>query len=217
MRKITKSGVIGLAVLVAGFGTTNIVEARGAKNSGSGHYQQKNMKQYRKADADCSGKISSDEFCGSDKRFDKIDKNGDGEIGKKEYKHSKIQQKNRKQNKKQYRKADADCSGKISSDEFRGSQKRFDKIDKNGDGEIGKKEYKSAKNKKMRAERSLKRFQEADEDKNGSLSRGEFAGSDEAFSHLDRNGDGVVSPGEHRLGNYDYDVDDDGDYDDISE
>ena len=142
MRNIAKSGIIGLAVLTVSFAGVGTVEASGRCGRQScNKSQQKNRKQYKRADTDRSGKISNDEFRGSDKRFCRMDKNDDGEIGKWEYSKNKHHQKHSKQ----YKRVDSDGSGKISSEEYRGSDKRFDRIDKNDDGEIGKWEYRKTK------------------------------------------------------------------------
>ena len=129
----------------------------------------KQSKVISKHDKDGDGKLSKDEFQGSDKAFDNLDKNENGYIDKDEA-HKARKDKSKKGKKGYLKKYDEnDDDGKLSKDEFQGSDKAFDNLDKNQDGYIDKdeaykaREERSKKNKKGKSDKLSK--DEDDDDK----------------------------------------------------
>jgi Ca2+-binding EF-hand superfamily protein len=124
-----------------------------------------------KYDKDEDGKISKDEFKGSDKAFDNLDKNQDGYIDKDEA--QKDRKKQSKKGEKGYiNKYDKDGDGKLSKDEFPGSDKAFSNLDKNQDGYIDKSEAQKDRNeredgskKKKKGKHDKKNKDKGDDDK----------------------------------------------------
>jgi Ca2+-binding EF-hand superfamily protein len=106
-----------------------------------------------KHDKDNDGKLSKDEFPGSDKAFNNLDKNQDGYIDKDEA--HKPRKDWSKKGKRGYIDAhDKDNDGKLSKDEFPGSDKTFDNLDKNQDGFIDKDEAHKARKDRLEKEKN---------------------------------------------------------------
>ena len=149
-----------------------------------------------KYDKDENGKLSKDEFPGSDKAFNDLDKNQDGYLDENEARKAR-KQKSMKEKKGYLNKHDENGDGKLSKDEFPGSDKAFGKLDQNQDGYIDKGEAHKA-----RKERSQKKTQayliKYDKNGDGKLSKDEFSGSDEAFEKFDKNQDGYIDEIEAR-------------------
>ena len=109
-----------------------------------------------KHDKDDDGKLSKDEFPGSDNAFDNLDKNQDGYIDKDEAR--KAPKKQSKKGEKGYiNKYDKDGDGKLSKDEFPGSDNAFDNLDKNRDGYIDKSEAHKAREEQSKKKKKGKR------------------------------------------------------------
>ena len=149
-----------------------------------------------KYDKDENGKLSKDEFPGSDEGFEKFDKNQDGYIDEDEVRKAR-KEKPKKERKGYLNKHDKNGDGKLSKDEFPGSDEAFDNFDKNQDGYIDKDEAHKA-----RKERTKKKTQayliKYDKNGDGKLSKDEFPGSEEAFEKFDKNKDGSIDEDEAR-------------------
>ena len=97
---------------------------------------------------------------------------------------------------------DTDRNGVISPGEWQGSRESFDRFDRNLDGAVTQAELNEGKQKHK--DKSLKGKQRLDRDGNGVVTPGEWNGSDESFRRLDTNDDGVLSGTElHRKGKKD--------------
>ena len=149
-----------------------------------------------KNDTDNDGKLSKEEFPGSDKAFDYLDKNRDGYIDKSEALKAR-KDLSTKEEKGFFSKNDKDHDGKLSKDEFPGSDEAFDHLDKNRDGHIDKAEALEArKDASTRGKKDY--FNENDKDHDGKLSKEEFSGSAKAFNYIDKNRDGYIDKDEVR-------------------
>jgi Ca2+-binding EF-hand superfamily protein len=97
---------------------------------------------------------------------------------------------------------DTDGDGLISLQEFTNPPDLFDRLDMNEDGSITREEAEQARQQHQAemAELAAERFKEADKDQNGFLSPDEFPGPDHAFTRLDTNSDGQLSPEEMAAG-----------------
>ena len=110
---------------------TSIVAQAASPRSGSGNFIQN-------FDKDGDGKVSKDEFTGPDKVFDAHDKNQDGYIDEGEAPTGRPPGAMKGGNFIQD--FDKDGDGKVSKDEFTGSDKVFDLHDKNQDGYLDESE-----------------------------------------------------------------------------
>lgn len=151
---------------------------------------------FLKNDTDHDGRLSKDEFPGSDNAFDYLDKNGDGYIDKSEALKAR-KELSEKEEKGFFSENDKDHDGKLSKDEFPGSDEAFDYLDKNRDGYIDKAEaLEVRKDASTRGGKDY--FSENDKDHDGKLSKEEFSGSDKAFNYIDKNRDGYIDKDEVR-------------------
>ena len=89
---------------------------------------------------------------------------------------------------------DEDGDGKISMDEFPGSDERFQEFDENGDGFLESAEMPTrgsgGRDERGRGGEMMERL---DKDGDGRISMQEFPGPDERFEEMDTNGDGFIS------------------------
>jgi len=179
-------------------------------------------------DQDKDGKVSKEEFRGSDRAFNRFVRNHDGFIDKTE-----VPKGPPPQGPPQGQKAgppphgargdgfiqnfDQDKDGKVSKEEFRGSDQRFNRLDRNHDGFIdkievpkgpppqgqkagpppqGQKAGPPPQGQKAgpppQGARGGDFIQNFDQDKDGKVSKEEFRGSDQGFNRLDRNHDGFI-------------------------
>ena len=148
-----------------------------------------------KHDRDEYGKFAKDELPRLHRDFDSSYNNQDGYLAKEENQKAR-KEKSKNKKKGYFKKHDKNEDGKISKDEFPGSDKAFEKIDKNQDGYIDKDEARKAR--KKRAKRNKKYLKKHDKNEDGKLSKDEFPGSDEAFDKFDKNQDGFIDQREVR-------------------
>lgn len=97
-----------------------------------------------------------------------------------------------------WKQMDQDSDQRISRSEWKGSSDAFDRLDADKDGFLTRQELRS-KVKDARDKRG-RNFRGMDENNDGSISRSEWKGNDEAFHRLDANNDGVLSRDELRKG-----------------
>jgi Ca2+-binding EF-hand superfamily protein len=105
---------------------------------------------------------------------------------------------------RQFQQADRNGDGVLTRQEARQGApdvlRKFDRLDANHDGAVSRQELENAY--KTRAQREFERFRALDTDKDGYLSRDEFAREAPqgkgAFSALDANGDGKISQQEYQ-------------------
>ncbi|MFN0057037.1 MAG: EF-hand domain-containing protein [Planctomycetota bacterium] len=90
--------------------------------------------------------------------------------------------------------ADANGDRAIDRREFPGRPKRLERPDRNSDGQLDSTDR--AEHRKQVRERVRTRIRQADENRDGRLSRSEFPGHDERFARLDANGDGFIDRAE---------------------
>ena len=196
MKSIGKLSVVFLAVATSGFIGIDSVEARGGHGGGSRSGASGYSGGGRSSYSSSSGYSYGGNSYGGNSNGYSYGGNSGSSACTNSQNRKKKQQQNRHKNLKRYNKADTDGSGKLTSDEFRGSDQRFDRIDKNNDGEVGRREMNQA----HKRTRQKNRFQTRDADGNNHISRSEFGGTDQQFAGFDRNGDGQISVGEYRLG-----------------
>jgi len=146
-------------------------------------------------DKDGDGKVSKQEFTGTQDHFTSLDKNNDGFIDQNEKPAAgkSIDQsiKGAAKGGNMIQNLDKNGDGKISKDEFAGPAEVFTTLDKNKDGFIDQNEKPPApmgKGGNMR--------QNADKNGDGKLSKDEFAGPAEVFTTLDKNKDGFIDQDE---------------------
>ena len=126
----------------------------------------------QKYDKDNDGKLSKEEFSGSDQAFSNLDKNQDGYIDKSEAQKDRNEReyRSKKENRGYIQKYDKDNDGKLSKEEFPGSDKAFSNLDKNQDGYIDKDEAKLATKERSKKEKKGKHDKsnkdKGDDDKN---------------------------------------------------
>jgi Ca2+-binding EF-hand superfamily protein len=153
-------------------------------------------------DKDKDGKLSKEEYPGSESAFKRADKNSDGFIDQTEAQtHSsmpQIQPQKEKRGIGYIKNFDKDRDGKLSKEEYPGSESAFKRADKNGDGYIDETEAQMGTPpvQPQKERRRTGYVQSFDKDKDGKLSREEYPGSEAAFKRLDINGDGFVDEDE---------------------
>ncbi len=90
---------------------------------------------------------------------------------------------------------DQDNDGRISHSEWKGNERAFSRIDANNDGFVTEEELRSAVQ-GLREKRGRPGLQQMDSNGDGNISRSEWKGDADVFNRLDRDNDGVLSPGE---------------------
>ncbi len=156
-------------------------------------------------DKDGDGKVSKQEFTGTEDHFTSLDKNNDGFIDQNEKPAAPMSKGgNMIQNR------DKNGDGKISKEEFAGPAEVFTALDKNNDGFIDQNEKPAAPmgkagsmiqnpDKKKPAAPMSKggnMIQNHDKNGDGKISKEEFAGPAEVFTALDKNNDGFIDQNE---------------------
>jgi len=135
----------------------------------------------RHFDKDGDGKVSKQEFTGTQDHFTRLDKNNDGFIDQTEKPATPPSVGGMMQN------PDKNGDGKISKEEFAGPAEVFTALDKNNDGFIDQTEKPAAPMGKGGA-----MMQNSDKNGDGKISKEEFAGPAEVFTALDKNKDGFI-------------------------
>ena len=139
--------------------------------------------------------MSRQEWKGPAELFDRLDKNGSGNIEPAELGGQQGNARGGNQRGRPFEDLDKNSDGYLDADD--GIQERILKrLDKDEDGRVSADEYSAARKRGARAgmERALKgMLRRFDEDRDGKVSRDEFSGSDERFERMDRNGDGFLS------------------------
>ncbi len=169
-----------------------------------------------KMDADGDGKVSKDEWKFRPQGFDRLDRNRDGFIDKRELKRAGGAgaggaARRMAQAKKQFQRLDANGDGGIDAEEapYPGLLKRFDT---DGDGKVtmeefakrrqrgnnrgkaqGKAKNNSAKRKAKRRGLSQGMLRRFDSDADGKVTLDEYPASPERFGELDADGDGFLT------------------------
>ena len=132
--------------------------------------------------------------------FDRIDKNGDGQVGKFELliaAHNRAHAVNEKTN-HFISKKDANGDGVLNVGELGVPKDIFDKIDKNSDGQVGKAEINTAFHARIQAisERTNHLIARKDTNGDGMLNIEELGVSEKLFAKIDKNGDGLAGRAE---------------------
>jgi len=158
----------------------------------------------QKFDKNEDGKLSQQEYPGSDTSFNNRDKNNDGYIDENEAHKGPIpdRQKREKRGGGYIQHFDRDKDGKVSREEYRGSDTAFDNWDKNNDGYIDENEAHKGPmpDRRKREKRGGGYIQHFDKDKDGKLSKEEYPGSDSSFNNRDENNDGYIDSNEIKKG-----------------
>ncbi|MHC5011752.1 MAG: EF-hand domain-containing protein [Planctomycetota bacterium] len=147
---------------------------------------------FRRFDQDRDGQVTRDEFPGSDERFDQLDVNGDGLLTDADRRPAPDAAPTDRAPATPTPRGPVDASdedgdGKLSRDEFEGSDEEWRRLDANGDGWITKDETGEDRGPDLAAI-----VARDDVDGDGRVSRREFTGTAEAFDALDRTRDGVL-------------------------
>jgi hypothetical protein len=183
-------GISKTALVVAIFGTilgfTGIgVAQTSVAGSGGSRFIQK-------FDQNGDGKVSMEEFPGPQDHFTNLDTSGDGYIDASEAPQGPPHHGMKEGGFIQ--KFDKDGDGKVSKEEFPGSQEQFTNLDTNGDGTIDASEApKGPPRHGMKGGGFIQRF---DKDGDGKVSKEEFPGPQDHFTTLDTNGDGYIDASE---------------------
>lgn len=156
---------------------------------------------FRGMDANNDGRISRDEWRGSDNSFRVHDWNNDGMLSEDEVRRggrrASVEPEdyspgnNRFLNWSEagFRSLDRNNDGTISSREWNYDTESFYRADRNRDGVLSRQEFLSTDMDDDRDDR----FAYLDANRNGRVERNEWHGGDDAFDWLDRNRDGVLS------------------------
>jgi len=182
--KIKAISKVGRAILVSGIifalAGTSLAQSSASSDSSSRFIQ--------KFDKDGDGKVSKEEFPGSEEHFNQLDVNGDGYIDASEA--PKGPPPHGMMGGDFIQRFDKDGDGKVSKAEFPGSEEHFNQLDANGDGYIDASEApKGPPHHGMMGGDFIQRF---DKDGDGKVSKAEFPGPEEHFNQLDVNGDGYI-------------------------
>ncbi len=86
---------------------------------------------------------------------------------------------------------DQDGDGKVSQDEFSGSDDHFTRLDQDGDGYVSENEAPQGPPRQGRKGGNF--IQDFDKDNDGKVSLDEFPGPDDHFAQFDQDGDGYLS------------------------
>jgi Ca2+-binding EF-hand superfamily protein len=158
----------------------------------------------RKFDKDEDGKLSKEEYPGSDTSFKNRDKNNDGYLDENEvYKGPSRERTQMGERGGGYiHHFDKDKDGKLSKEEYPGSDTSFNNRDKNSDGYIDEDEVHKGPSgmRSLKGERGDRYIRNFDKDKDGKLSKEEYPGSDTSFNNWDKNNDGYIDEDEARKG-----------------
>jgi len=159
---------------------------------------------FRGMDANNDGRISRDEWRGSDQSFNVHDWNNDGSLSGDEVRQggrrARVDDEDFSPNNNRFlnwteagfRGLDDNRDGVISSREWHYDTESFYRADRNRDGILSRQEFLSTDMDDDRDDR----FSYLDGNGNGRVDRSEWHGSDNAFDWLDRNRDGVLSRAE---------------------
>ena len=143
----------------------------------------------RRFDADKDGKITLEEFEGGRGKGNK--KRSKGKVRRRVLKLSALRRYDR----------DGNGDGKVSPDEYPASLERFKALDVDGDGFLTEKDIQLARDKPATKDAAkTSPFGSMDANGDGRLHRGEFNGSDDAWTSLDANQDGWLTPDEFKKG-----------------
>ena len=207
---------------------------------------EERMARFKESDKNGDGKVAADEFMGPPEAFKRLDKDGDGAITPAEVEASMkdappgVPGEKGDKGKTRFAKWDKNADGKLSREEFQGSDQTFKDLDKNGDGFLETSELDGFKPKQFggKGEKGKKPgegekpgdgdkpgepgmppppggpmpggempapggagglgalFSALDKDKDGKLSRSEFPGNDLEWKGLDKDGNGWITPDE---------------------
>jgi Ca2+-binding EF-hand superfamily protein len=155
-------------------------------------------------DKDKDGKISQEEYPGSQASFNKMDLNQDGYLDETELQksvpYSKAQMGERGSG--YIQRFDKNQDGKLSQEEYPGPASAFQRLDSNSDGFIDANEAPGTKplNQPQKIDRASGYIKNFDKDKDGKLSKEEYPGSESAFKRADKNGDGYIDETEAQMG-----------------
>lgn len=163
----------------------------------------------RQFDRDKDGKVSMEEYPGTDAVFKGADRDDDGFLEPKEL--LRLADKELDGIRKQMRSAgryeflqifDLNRDNQISPDEYDGPARLFKKFDDDGDGTVSYAELYPERMMEREAAKPKAEDQDVlsamDADKDGKVSREEFKGTDAAWKRLDRNGDGFLTRSDAR-------------------
>lgn len=150
---------------------------------------------FQDLDVDRDGRISRQEWNGSERTFEAYDRNGDGELTVAEVRQAR-------------RNSRGDAGDRLGLDD-RDEASRFDGLDANGDNRISRGEWRDGRDAFERLDENrdgvltraeltvdapaADRFEQLDVDRNGAITRGEWAESAASFTRLDTNRDGRLT------------------------
>jgi Ca2+-binding EF-hand superfamily protein len=155
-------------------------------------------------DKDQDGKLSPEEYPGSDTSFKRMDKNQDGYLDNTEVQKGRSHARPEMQQRGSgyIKNFDKDQDGKLSPGEYPGSDTSFKRMDKNQDGYLDNTEVQKGRSHarpemQQRGGGYIKNF---DKDQDGKLSPEEYPGSDTSFKRMDKNQDGYLDDTEVHKG-----------------
>jgi Ca2+-binding EF-hand superfamily protein len=176
----------------------------------SGIFTQKSIASDKKVnfidnfDKDQDGKLSQEEYRGSDASFKQMDKNQDGYLDETEV------QKGRPPGRSDMQKRgggyinnfDKDQDGKLSQEEYPGSDTSFKRMDQNQDGYLDETEVQKGRSpgRSDMQKRGGGYINNFDKNQDGKLSQEEYPGSDTSFKRMDQNQDGYIDENEFHRG-----------------
>jgi Ca2+-binding EF-hand superfamily protein len=192
---------VALAALSVALAVPALVQARDDDRAQQNRSSE-NIR-FRGMDADNDGVITRAEWRGNDQSFREQDANGDGVLSGEEVRPRGNGQVRRRRDAQQpeitarLRAMDSDNDGVITRAEWQGTAQSFRQEDANSDGVLSGNEVWSSQtadrpDRNRRGEFAA-RFERADRDRDGRLTREEWPGNDTSFARRDLNRDMVIT------------------------
>jgi Ca2+-binding EF-hand superfamily protein len=147
--------------------------------------QQRNNMRFQAMDTNGDGVITRDEWRGNERSFREHDWNGDGRLSDDEVRPGA----QRREREVRFATMDANRDGRITRNEWRGSDAVFNALDVNGNGELTQNEAIGTRNGAIGTSGAQDEFARVDVNGDGLITRSEWQWNQTAFDRLDTNHD----------------------------
>jgi Ca2+-binding EF-hand superfamily protein len=189
----SKMLTVGFAILAtAGTATAQRVGTRAPQTTNDWTEQG-----FRDLDRNGDGRITTDEWSFDREAFRRADHNGDGVVTRREFlggdDAGAYDSDDDGVAARRFDRLDSNRDNRISRGEWTESRAAFERLDENNDGQLTRAELGAEPESVGQA---VGRFRDVDADGNGSITRGEWTGSAASFTRLDTNRDGRLSRAE---------------------